>query len=181
MLPCLRQQSAWAVTRVVFCSDGQHEWMHLQRFRIILESREVQKMLVTFFLAYLQEASWKKCEREIFPLVDQLKLQISLSSLVIAIICEVCKLVLQWTNEEDMGEINQSGLKKYTHSENLKLGMLLYTKLNRTGYMLTLIGAVQSTGGYCLLFSGSQIAALTMPKQETSDWMCALSLQRSIN
>jgi hypothetical protein len=68
-----------------------------------------------------------------------------------------------------MGEINQSGLKKYTHSENLKLGMLLYTKLNRTGYMLTLIGAVQSTGGYCLLFSGSQIAALTMPKQETSD------------
>ena len=102
MLPCWRQQSAWAVTAVAFCSDGEHEWMHLQKFRIIVESREVQKMLVTF-LDYLQEASWKKCEREIFPLVDQLKLQIALSSLVIAIIFEVCKLVLQWTNEEDMG------------------------------------------------------------------------------
>jgi len=41
-------------------------------------------------------------------------------------------------------------------------------RLNCTGCMLTLIGAVQSTGGYCLSFLGSQIAALTMPKQETS-------------
>jgi hypothetical protein len=48
MLPCWRQQSAWAVTAVAF-SDGEHESMHLQKFRIILESREVQKMLVTFF------------------------------------------------------------------------------------------------------------------------------------
>jgi hypothetical protein len=46
--------------------------------------------------------------------------------------------------------------------------------------MLTLIGAVHSNGGDCLLFSGSQTAALTMPKQEKSDWMCALSLQRRI-
>ena len=41
-------------------------------------------------------------------------------------------------------------------------------RINWTGCMPTLIGAVQSTGGYCLWFSGSQIAALTMPKQETS-------------
>jgi len=37
-------------------------------------------------------------------------------------------------------------------------------KLNGTGYMLTLIGAVHSTGG--TVFSHSQIASLTVPKQE---------------
>jgi hypothetical protein len=37
-------------------------------------------------------------------------------------------------------------------------------KLNETGYMLTLIGAVHNTGGP--VFSDSQIASLTVPKQE---------------
>ena len=43
MLPCWRQQSAWAVTGV-FClcsSNGEHERRYLQKFRIILSFSEL--------------------------------------------------------------------------------------------------------------------------------------------
>ena len=70
-------------------SDGEHKGMHLQYHTGVAVSEDA--VLST----YRQETSWKKREQEFFPLVDQLKLQRSLSSLIVVIIFEICKLVLK--------------------------------------------------------------------------------------
>ena len=82
-------------------SDGEHEGMHLQYHTGITVSEDA--VLST----YRQETSWKKREQEFFPLVDQLKLQRSLSILIVLIIFEICKLVLK---RRYGGEINQGCL-----------------------------------------------------------------------
>jgi hypothetical protein len=173
MLPCWRQQSAWAVTEVFFCSDGEHEWMHLQKFRIIVASREVQKMLVFFFFGLPSRGLLKKVRTRNIP--SGWSTEASDSPFQSCYSHHFWSLQTGTAVNEDMAIWGGKTVKvqTYRHSENLKLWRAIVHKveLNRTGYMLTLIGAVQSTGGDCLLFSGSQIAALTMPKQETSDWM----------
>ena len=71
---------------------------------------------------------------------------------------------------EDMGRQTSQGSKIYVLGKSeLRHAIANKVKLNGTGYMLTLIGAVHGTGGYCLVFSGSKIAALIMPKHETTD------------
>ena len=97
-------------------------WIIVKKFRITLDSREVTEDASNFVFWLTFKRPPKKCEWEIFPLVDQLKLQIA----------SVYKLVLQWMKIRGQKPIK---VQTYRHSENLKLCHVHKVKLNRTGYI----------------------------------------------
>ena len=130
MLPCWRHQSTWLLHEWIFVQMEDMNECILKKFRIIVESREDQKMgdineCIFFYLSFKRPPEKKVWVRN---LPSGWSTEASDSPF------QSCYSHHFWslqtgTAMKIRGEKNQSGLKTVrTHSENLKLDMLSYTK-----------------------------------------------------